>query len=91
MNKDVQLNIERFDQELEGYRLLVIKNKEILKDNPWLDSQITFWMETTRFLIAEVQIWDQMGNSIKCEEVTVRVQKSLNRLFRLTEQIKNLK
>ncbi len=91
MSKHVQLNIEKFDQELEGYRLFVISNKELLKRNLWLERQITFWMESSRFLIAELQIWDELGDSTKCTEITARTQKALSRLFRLTEQLKNLK
>ena len=91
MNKCVQSNIEKFDQELEGYRLFVISNKELLKQNLWLERQITFWMESSRFLIAELQIWDELGDSTKCAEVTARAQKALSRLFRLIEQLKNLK
>ncbi len=90
MNKHVQSNIEKFDQELEGYRLFVISNKELLKRNLWLERQITFWMESSRFLIAELQIWDELGDSTKCNEVAARAQKALSRLFRLIEQLKNV-
>ncbi len=44
MNQHVRLHIERFDAELESYRLLTIKKKELLKQNLWLDKQIIFWM-----------------------------------------------
>lgn len=89
MNKSVRLHIDKFDQELEGYRLFAIKNKALLQKNPWLEKQITFWMESTRFLVAELEIWDQLDNETKCAEVIRRTQKSLDRLFRLIEQLKN--
>jgi hypothetical protein len=90
MDQHVQLHIEKFDVELESYRLLLIKKKELLKANPWLDKQITFWLESSRFLIAELQIWNELGEYTKCAEVIVRAKKSLDRLFRLIEQLKNL-
>ena len=89
MNQHVRLHIERFDAELESYRLLTIKKKELLKQNLWLDKQIIFWMESTRFLVAELEIWGQLDNQTKCNEVIGGTQKSLDRLFRLIEQLKN--
>lgn|SRR5690242_6514243 len=90
MNNYTRLHIEKFDQELESHRLFTIKNKELLQKNPWLDKQITFWMESTRFLVAELEIWDRLGNETKCAEVITRAQKSLDRLYRLIEQVKKL-
>ncbi len=88
MNQQIRLHIERFDQELESYRLFVIQNKELLKRNPWLERQITFWTESARFLIAELEIWNDLGDHAKCNEVIVRAQKALNRLYKLIGQLK---
>ena len=88
MNSHVRLAIEKFDQELETHRLFAIGNKELLKKYPWFDQQIIFWMESTRFLVAELEIWNERGDETKCAEVISRAQKSLDRLYRLIEQVK---
>ncbi len=86
MNKYVRLDMESFKKELESYKNIVIKNQEFLKSQPWLEKQIFFWMESTRFLISELEIWNQLDDPAKCAETTVRIQKALERVNKMIQQ-----
>ena len=87
MNKYVRLDVEGFKQELESYRKIVTKNQEALDSKPGLEKQIFFWMESTRFLLSELEIWNELGDDAKCAETTVRIQQVLGRLHKMIQQL----
>ena len=87
MSKYIRLDIESFNKELESYRITVVKNKASLSSKPWLEKQIFFWMESTRFLISELEIWNELGDHVRCAETTVRIQKALERVSMMMQQL----
>ena len=87
MSKNVQKEIERIKSELAGNRYIIERNNESLADDRWLHKQILFWMESTRFLVTELEIWNRTGNDKKCAETTLKAQKALDTLDELFEQL----
>lgn len=48
------------DHELKTNHAILLQNQQRLEDNEWLAKPISFWMESIRFLISEMEIWDQL-------------------------------
>jgi hypothetical protein len=44
-------------------------------------------MESSRFLILELEIWDQIDNTAKCDEIIQKVQKALGHVDELIRQL----
>lgn len=87
MSKSNRPEIEEFHRQMETCRSIVTRNKDLLEEDIWLEKQITFWTESTRFLITELEIWDQHGNSDKYQLTITKLQKSLDRLHELIRQL----
>lgn len=87
MSKSNRPEIEEFHRQLETCRSIVARNKELLEEDSWLEKQLIFWAESTRFLITELEIWDQQGNSDKYQFTITRLEKSLDRLHELIRQL----
>ena len=87
MSKPNRPEIEGFHRQIETCRSIVARNKDLLEEDAWLEKQITFWTESTRFLITELEIWDQQGNSDKYQLTITMLQKSLDRLHELIRQL----
>lgn len=87
MNKSVQSEIEGFRRQLSLYGVIIKRNKNRLENDPWLERQIAFWMESLRFLLKELEIWDQVGNQTKCQDVIDKTQKAADHLHELIRQL----
>ena len=85
MSESYQSDILRFHRELDICYTLAKTNKARLKEHPLVEKQITFWIEGTRFLISELEIWERMGNLSKCDETVYKVQQALDHLHELLE------
>ncbi len=83
MSKSNRSELEKFNDELDTYRSIAERNRHRLDEEPLLDKQLSFWFESTRFLISELEIWNQLGNNEKYEETVVKTQKVLDRVHAL--------
>jgi len=87
MSKSYKSEAEKFHRELDFYRATARSNKPRLEDNPFLEKQITFWIEGTRFFISELEIWDQLRDAEECEKTIHKIQEALDRMQRLIDQL----
>jgi len=87
MSESYQSDIERLNRELDRYRSIAKINKASLEENIWVAKQFIFWVEGTRFLISELEIWERVGNSNKCEETVRKIQHALDHLHELLDQL----
>ena len=51
------------------------------------NKQVTFWVEGSRFLLSELDVWERLGNTQKCAEIVHILQGVLNHLRDLLEQM----
>ncbi|HET9905811.1 MAG TPA: hypothetical protein VFQ23_04205 [Anaerolineales bacterium] len=83
MSNQARADKERYERQLNHYRSLMKVNKRDLDGKPFLAVQIDFWLESIRFLITELEIWDYMGKTAKYYETINKIHKALNRVHRL--------
>lgn len=83
MSKPSKSDKHRFERELSHYRSLAKANKSALDGKPFLAVQINFWMESVRFLITELEVWEYMGNPTKYHETINKIDKALHYVHRL--------
>ena len=82
MSQQAREDKERYERELSHYRSLMRLNKRDLEGKPFLTVQIDFWIASIRFLIAELEIWDYMGNHLKYEETINKINKAFRYVHR---------
>lgn len=87
MSKSSRPDVLRFQHELEKCRAIINKNNGSLENNPLLARQIDFWMESTRFLITELEIWDRLGKPPNYDATYNRLRKAMDYLYTLIEQL----
>lgn len=87
MSKTDRAEIQELHRQMDTYRSIIKRNNGRLEHDIWLEKQIRFWMESTRFLITELEIWDRLGNETKCVETTSKAQKALDTLYDLLRQL----
>ena len=58
-------------------RSLLKENLQRSKQDPFLGTQLEFWMESAKFLELNIKIWDQAGNIYKENEARERMRKVL--------------
>ena len=80
MSASYRSEIVRLQRELDHIHSFVRTQKRRLEENPLFEQQIRFWAESTRFLITELEIWDRMGETMKCRVTVLKVQKALDHL-----------
>lgn len=78
---------EDFERELEILRSIIRNNVQRLHQDPVLDKQLDFWMESARFLMAEMKIWGETGNEPKHDQAVARMQKVLAALQELIDRL----
>ena len=89
MDKPPPSDQDDFQQELEALRSILQKNLQKLKDDPFLGTQVEFWMESARFMEINLEIWENMGNTYKHEQAMERMRHVLEVLQQLIEQLNN--
>ena len=82
MGKSFQAEINSLSFELEMARLVVRRWKQ-LHHEPWLEKVLDFWLESARFRIAELEIYDEEGDTTTCQEALKKAQEALQRLHNL--------
>jgi hypothetical protein len=50
-----------------------------------LDKQLDFWIESARFSISELEIWDGLGDEIKCHHAVARARDCLHNIHKLLD------
>ena len=76
-----------FQQELDILRSLLKENLQRSKQDPFLGTQLEFWLESARFLELNIKIWDEAGNTYKENEARERMRKVLDILQQLIDQM----
>jgi hypothetical protein len=87
MNEPSPSDQEDFQQELEALRQLLQKNLQKLKQDPFLGTQVEFWMESAKFMETNIEIWEEAGNAYKHQQAMERMRKVLDILQQLIEQL----
>lgn len=87
MNEPPPSDQDDFQEELEALRSILEENLHKLKDDPFLGTQLEFWMESARFMETNIEIWEDAGNSYKHEQAIERMRKVLDILQKLIEQL----
>ena len=84
MNNSFQKIRESLTRELERVRSKAQEHQRRHED-PLLDKQLDFWIESARFSISELEIWDGLGDEIKCHRAAVRARDCLNNIRKLLD------
>jgi len=87
MSKSSRPDVLRFQHELEKFRAIINSNNGSLENNPLLARQINFWVESMRFLITELEVWDRLGNRHKYDATYNKARKALDYLNTLIDQL----
>ena len=87
MKKSVREDTERFKQELAHCRSVVAGLTKRRQETSFTEKQLTFWMESARFLITELEIWGKLGNDAKYEVAIHRIRKNIEYVRKLMAQL----
>lgn len=83
MSSSARSDKEHYGRELDHFRSLAKANKRLLEGKPFLAVHLNFWMESIRFLITELEVWEYVGNRTKYAETISKLDKALNHIHRL--------
>lgn len=87
MNEPPPSDQDDFQEELEALRSILRDNLHKLNDDPFLGTQLEFWMESARFMETNIKIWGDAGNAYKHEQAVERMRKVLEILRQLINQL----
>ncbi len=87
MNEPPPSDQDDFQKELEILRSILKENLQRAKQDPFLGTQLEFWLESARFLELNIEIWDQAGNVYKENQARERMRKVLDILQQLIIQM----
>jgi hypothetical protein len=87
MSEPPPSDADDFQQELDILRSLLKENLQRSKQDPFLGTQLEFWMESAKFLELNIKIWDQAGNLYKENEARERMRNVLDILQQLIKQM----
>ena len=87
MNEPPPSDQDDFQEELKALRSILRENLHKLKDDPFLGTQLEFWLESAHFMENNIKIWEDAGNSYKYNEAMERMRKVLDVLQKLIEQL----
>jgi hypothetical protein len=87
MNEPTPSDQEDFQQELDALRTLLQKNLQKLQQDPFLGTQVEFWMESAKFAKKNMEIWGEAGNAYKHQQAVERMRKVLDVLEQLIDQL----
>lgn len=76
-----------FRDELDSLRLILQKNLQKLNQDPFLDTQVEFWLESAKFMETNIEIWEEAGNTHKRQQAMERMRKVLDVLQQLIDQL----
>ena len=87
MNEPPLSDQDDFQEELEVLRSILKKNLHKLNEDPFLGTQLEFWMESARFLEINLEIWESVGNAYKHEQAMERMRHVLEVLQQLIDKL----
>ena len=87
MRKPIRSDTQRFQRELDNYRTTLADLSKDGEIDPFVGKQISFWMESARFFISELEIWDKLGDKAKYYVAVKKVQKALDQVDELIFQL----
>jgi len=87
MNEPPRSDQDDFQQELDALRSILKKNLQKLKDDPFLGTQLEFWMESAQYLETNIEFWEIAGNAYKHEQALGRMRQVLEVLQQLIDQL----
>jgi len=90
MKRSIRAEREKsFKRELDTYRSVLIERTQASRTMSFLEKQAIFWIESARFLITELEVWDRFKDDAKYDATTRKVQEMLDRLNSLMNQLSN--
>ncbi len=88
MKRSIRAEREKsFKRELETYRSVLTERTQGSRQISFLEKQAIFWIESVRFLITELEVWDRFKDDAKYDATTRKVQEMLGRLNGLITQL----
>ena len=76
-----------FEHELEMLREVIRRNLHRLSRDPLLGIKLDFWLESAQFTAMNLEIWEDAGNRYKYDVALERMQKVLDVLEKLIDQL----
>lgn len=89
MKEPLPSDPEDFERELEVLRSIIRQNIQRLDQDPMLDSQLDFWMESARFLMTSMEVWEDAGDRYQYTQAVEQMQKILGILQDLIDPLSN--
>ena len=80
MSKSSGSTKELFSAELAEYRSIVELHKDILKTDSVLEAQFTFWMESARYYIVQIDVWAINHDTQRYEDAVQCARENLDHL-----------
>ena len=84
MSNSFQKIRESLTRELQKVRSKA-RGDQRRQEDQLLDKQLDFWIESAKFSISELEIWDGLGDEIKCHQAVIRARDCLNNIYKLLE------
>src|SRR5262245_920168 len=86
MRRAIRADVEKFRQELDTCRSIIVGLSKRRPTTSFLGKQLVFWMESARFLINELEIWDRLRDDAKYAATRHKLQKNLDYVNELVTQ-----
>jgi hypothetical protein len=87
MDKLSKADVQRLQRDLYEHYVTLGRNKDRLEKRSWLKKPLSFWMESVRFLISDMQIWEEVGNPAKGEKAFKRAREAMYYVDRLMSDL----
>ena len=83
MRKSSWSDKEKFYRELRHYRSIAETYIDLLEENSMLTKQLVFYVESARFYIVQLDVWDKRGDRQRYEEAVHGARKNLDHVREL--------
>lgn len=87
MKKSAPSDKQQFYRELAEYRATLEQHIDVLAENSILSRQLIFLMESAKFYIAQLDVWEKSGDIQRYEEAIQGARKNLDQLRELIIQM----
>ncbi|MGE5462471.1 MAG: hypothetical protein ACM3PS_03895, partial [Syntrophothermus sp.] len=89
MNAASPSDEEDFQRELNALRSLLEENLKRADPDPFLGTQLQFWLESARFLEKYIEVWYFVGNLNKRDEAREKLRRVLYILLEVFIKLSN--
>lgn len=76
MNRPLRTDSNKLRRQLKNYRSIVEMNKDSLGKEPFWGHPLGLWMESARFCITALEIWEESGDKTKSDHAHEKAQES---------------